>query len=278
MKKELVYTELIAQLSLTVVKPLVFIIALSPFVLAVINCGLHSGFKSYIVLSACALLFPVLVLIIIALLFRMLPDVPNGKHAFYSYYYYVWLFKDLTHETVVTSAFLNNLVRRVKPVGHIFYTIIKMPNTRHFILANDVRVLDPDRVTIGEFTFVGINTILSGHIIRSGKLVLEQINIGKNNIIGAFCAVACGVTTGDNCKIDSFVTLNNNVSIGENSVVLGKSLIDSRVKIGKNVRIGKCCIVGANTVIEDGAIIGDYLRVGSNKLIQAKQIISTDML
>lgn len=278
MKKEFIFTELLVQLSLTIIKPIIFIIAFSPFVISII-CQQHlSNQLFFIYISLSLLLFPVLTLLLIALIFKLLPNVPNGKHNFFTKHYYIWLFKDLIHETVLTSSFLNNLVIRIKPIRFIFYSIIGVPNKSFIILANDVRILDPDRVHIGKFSFIGINTILSGHIIRSGRLVLEKIHIGNNNILGAFCSVACGVKTGNDSKIDSFVTLNNNVTIGNNSVVLGKSLIDSYVKIGNNVRVGKSCIIGSNTIIEDEAIIGDYLRIGSNKIIKKGEIIKTDIL
>lgn len=278
MKKEFVYTELLVQLSLTIIKPIIFIVASIPLAVSIIFEKKLSDISFFISISMSLLLFPLITILLIALVFKLLPNVPNGKHNFFTKHYYIWLFKDLIHETVVTSGFLNNLVIRIKPIRYVFYSIIGMPNKSLIILANDVRILDPDRVHIGKFTFIGINTILSGHIIRSGRLVLEKICIGNNNIVGAFCSVACGVKTGTECKIDSFVTLNNNVTIGDNSVVLGKSFIDSYVKIGNNVRIGKACIIGSNTVIEDKAIIADYLRIGSNKIIKSGEVIKTDML
>lgn len=278
MKKEFIYTELLVQLSLTIIKPIIFVIAFSPFILSIVFQKKLSNLLFFICTSLSLLLFPVLTVLLIALIFKLLPNVPNGKHNFFTKHYYIWLFKDLIHETVVTSSFLNNLVIRIKPIRYLFYSIIGMPNKNLIILANDVRILDPDRVHIGKFTFIGINTILSGHIIRSGRLVLEKIHIGNSNILGAFCSVACGVKTGNDCKIDSFVTINNNVTIGNNSVILGKTFIDSYVKIGNNVRVGKSCIIGSNTIIEDKAIIGDYLRIGNNKIIKKGEIIKTDML
>jgi acetyltransferase-like isoleucine patch superfamily enzyme len=278
MRREFIYIEIIANVALTIIRPLIFVISLSPLIVCILYSNKINYINSYLLMSLSFILIPFLILTIVALLFRLMPDVPNGKHSFFSKHHYIWLFKDLIYETAITSSFLNNVINRIKPIRYVFYSIVKMPNKRRIVLTPDVKILDPDRVFIGDFTFIGINTILSGHIIRSGRLILEKILIGNNNIIGAFCSIACGVITGNNCKIDSFVTLNNNVLIGENTVILGKSLIDSRVKIGCNVRIGKCCVIGSNTIIEDGAIIKDYLRIGSNKLIAKKQIVNNDML
>jgi len=279
MKKEFIYIEMIVQLTLTILKPILFILSLLPFGFAIlqINSNLPTTMK-VLLISLSLVISPVILVLLIGLIIRFLPNIPSGKHNFFSKQHYNWLIKDFIYETIVTSAFLNNLVIRIKPIRYIFYTLVGMPNRSLIILANDVRILDPDKISIGELTFIGINTLISGHIVRSGKLMLQDVNIGNENIIGAFCSIISGVKTGEKCKIDSFVTLNNNVTIGNNSVVLGKSLIDSYVKIGNNVRVGKSCIIGSNTIIEDNAIIGDYLRIGSNKIIKKGEFVKTDML
>gem|GEM_PF-7101303 len=277
--KKVLLMEIISIITLVVNKPFLHIISITPFIWGIIYINKFDNNVSKFFFIAISLVFaPVILLLLVSIILRLLPRVKNGNHRIFSGSYYLWIIRDFTYEILTTSHFLNNLLIRTKPIRNIIYSIMGLKNSNYFILGNDVKLLDPDKIKIGKYTFIGINTLIAPHIIRANRLILKEINIGEKCIVGAFCKILSGTKVGSHCRIDSHVILNNDVEIGDNSIIYAGTNVDNNVMIGKRVIIGKNCIVGSNTVIEDNVTIGNYLRIGSNQYIKKNSKITRDML
>lgn len=277
--KKVLLMEIIAIITLVVNKPFLYMISLTPFVWGIIYIHkLENNVSKFFFIAISLVFAPVILLLLVSIILRLLPKVKSGNHRIFSGSYYLWIIRDFTYEIITTSNFLNNLLIRTKPIRNIIYSIMGLKNSNNFILANDVKLLDPDKIKIGKFTFIGINTLIAPHIIRANRLILKEINIGEKCIVGAFCTILSGTKVGSHCRIDSHVILNNDVEIGDKTIIYAGTNVDSNVRIGKQVIIGKNCIVGSNTVIGDKVAIGNYLRIGSDKYIKNNSMISRDML
>ena len=115
--------------------------------------------------------------------------------------------------------------------------------------------------------------------IGEGTIVHDQVNlykcrIGKNCKIDSFVYVEEGVVIGDNCKIRPFVfiptgvTIEDNVFIGPNVTFTNDKyprahgewkLLETRVKRGGSI--------GAHSVILPGLTIGEYALIGAGSVV-----------
>jgi len=274
-KQKLLYIELIFFIFRMLIPILASLIALLPFswVILYVKKNIPDFFTVFLI-SFSIVLSPILYILLIGFIVFLIPKTPSGKHNLTSKKFLFWLCRDLTYENIVTFPYLNNIIMRLKPIRYVFMKLVGMPKIRFLTFAPNVRIVDPDKVHIGEFTFVGINTIISGHIVRNNQLVIYDIYIGKETIIGAYCKILGGVIIGDRCMIDSSVTLNNDVHIEDRTMVLAMTSVDHFVKIGRRVRIGKNCYIGANTIIEDNVVIHDSINIAANTKISKGSVIT----
>jgi len=118
-------------------------------------------------------------------------------------------------------------------------------------------------------------------------------NIGKHTKIWQFCVILEGARIGNNCNINAFVFIENDVIIGNNvTIKSGVQLwdgvvIEDDVFIGPNVTftndylprskkypntflktiIKKGASIGANSTIIGGITIGEYAMIGAGSVV-----------
>jgi UDP-2-acetamido-3-amino-2,3-dideoxy-glucuronate N-acetyltransferase len=115
--------------------------------------------------------------------------------------------------------------------------------------------------------------------IGEGTIVHDQVNlykckIGKNCRIGSFVYIEEGVVIGDNCKLKPFVFLPTGVTVG-NDVFIGPSVTFTNDKYPKaqgdwtlvNTTVKSGASFGARSVILPGVTIGDGALVGSGAVV-----------
>ena len=69
----------------------------------------------------------------------------------------------------------------------------------------------PELLSIGDGSAIGWHAVIACHEFTHTRIVLGRVTIGKNVLIGGTCAIRAGVT------------------IGDNSVVAGHSLVDQDI-------------------------------------------------
>jgi UDP-2-acetamido-3-amino-2,3-dideoxy-glucuronate N-acetyltransferase len=115
--------------------------------------------------------------------------------------------------------------------------------------------------------------------IGEGTSVHDQVNlykckIGKNCKIGSFVYIEEGVIIGDNCRIKPFVFIPTGVFI-ENNVFIGPSVTFTNHKypeVSDDWVLDKTIVkegasLGANSVIVPGVTIGKRALIGSGAVI-----------
>ena len=102
-------------------------------------------------------------------------------------------------------------------------------------------------------------------------MISPKAKIGKNVSIGSYCIIEDDVVIGDNTVIKNFVELRKNTIVGKNCT------IDSRVSTSGNCRIGDNVTLRYDTIVARGCDIGDdtYVcpRVMTNNLDTGKHQI-----
>lgn len=109
-----------------------------------------------------------------------------------------------------------------------------------------------ESVTIKDFTVIGkkYRPLQSGTL---PELVLGKTIIKERVYIGYYCLIGEGTYIGADTKIDDRTTIENEVEIGCNNLLIYNSQICNEVKIGDN------CIIGG--FIGEGTVIGNRCRI-----------------
>ena len=126
-------------------------------------------------------------------------------------------------------------------------------------------------------------SVLKSVEIGEGTILHEHINlykckIGKNCKIDSFVYIEEGVVIGDDCKVRPFVFIPSGVTI-ENSVFVGPNVTftnDRYPKVYGDWKLVKTTVkqgaaIGANSVVLPGVVIGE------NALIGAGCVVSKDV-
>ncbi|MFX1335449.1 MAG: acyltransferase [Promethearchaeota archaeon] len=81
--------------------------------------------------------------------------------------------------------------------------------------------IDCPLVEIGDNTFVGWNSVLSGHANENREFIIEPVKIGKNCTIGSYCVVAPGVEVGDNTLLGLMSGWKKGTKVPSNGIWVG---------------------------------------------------------
>jgi acetyltransferase-like isoleucine patch superfamily enzyme len=81
--------------------------------------------------------------------------------------------------------------------------------------------IDSALVEIGDNSFIGYNTAISGHSNENRQFVINKAKIGKNCTIGAYCIVAPGVEIGDNTVLGALSGFIKDQKIPPNGIWVG---------------------------------------------------------
>jgi len=122
-------------------------------------------------------------------------------------------------------------------------------------------------------------SVLKETEIGEGTRIHDQVNlykckIGKNCKIDSYVYIEEGVVIGDNCKIRPFVFIPTGVAIGDN-VFIGPNVTftnDKNPKVsGKwmllSTTVKREASIGANSVILPGVTIGENALVGAGSVV-----------
>src|SRR5207302_890184 len=196
----------------------------------------------------------------------------NGSAEIFSRAYFTWLRRNLLYEIIISSTFLNNTVNRIDLVKPLYYKLAGCANPYLVIIAPGVTLLDPDRLIFGKETFIGFNSMISGHIIKGNRLVIRNVALGDHVKIGSGCIISCGVTIGDNTRIDFGVTLGTNCTIGKNVTIFAETKIDDDVMIEDGAIVGKFCKIGKKAAIRKGAFVKSFEIIEPRRVYESQAV------
>lgn len=79
-------------------------------------------------------------------------------------------------------------------------------------------IQDPIFVTVGDNSLIGMDALITPHIIENNKLEHHPIRIGNNVTIGAHSVVLAGVTIGDNAIVATGAVVRKGTQIGHGEI------------------------------------------------------------
>jgi acetyltransferase-like isoleucine patch superfamily enzyme len=119
-------------------------------------------------------------------------------------------------------------------------------------------VREPHHLRVGARSLVGEYAhLVCSYQPKPGMLVVGDIVIGDDSLVGAYCHLAPGVTVGSRCLVSHGVIMDADVTIGDGSRIGEGATIYRSARIGRGVSIGRRCVIPPHSVIPDGARLAD---------------------
>jgi acetyltransferase-like isoleucine patch superfamily enzyme len=124
-------------------------------------------------------------------------------------------------------------------------------------------VREPHRVRVGVGTLVGEYAhLVCSYQPRPGLLVVADISIGPDCLIGAYSHLAPGAVIGARCILEHGTVIGGRTRIGDDTRIGAGTTIYNGATIGRGVSIGKNCMIPTGMAIDDGARIPDGAVLG----------------
>jgi carbonic anhydrase/acetyltransferase-like protein (isoleucine patch superfamily) len=173
--------------------------------------------------------------------------------------FYGWLFRSLLRRLVMVPGlravlFSSNVLRflTLRALG------AKVAFSASF--SSDVDLLDPALLTVGAGAVVGARSMVSGHYIEGGRLILGRVEIGEGALVAAEVLIAPEVSIGARAKVLTRAALSRGVVVGEGATVGGDAVLDGFARVGARAQIGTRAYVGMRRRVAEGARV----TAGSN--------------
>lgn len=146
-------------------------------------------------------------------------------------------------------------------------------NEIHKVTAGDVAFVDHPKYFKAALESAATAVIINERVAcpeGKGLLVSTDPFRDFNKLIQHFQSPEVAPAIGPNCRIHASVTLGNNVSIGEGTVIFPGVVIDD------NVHIGAHCVIQANTVLGSHAFYYKNRPEGRDRLLTCGELVIED--
>lgn len=127
--------------------------------------------------------------------------------------------------------------------------------TKEYYLTDIVRILVKNNHKIGEIT---IDDEKETYGINTYEELVKVNEVVRRNIISNL------IRDGVEVISPELVYIENNVEIGEHTIIYPFTVIEAGVKIGKHCKVGPFSHLRGNTIIKDYAEIGNFVEIKSS--------------
>lgn len=105
--------------------------------------------------------------------------------------------------------------------------------------------------------------------IEPGAIIRDQVSIGENAVIMMGAVINIGAEIGNKSMIDMGAVLGGRAIVGKNSHIGANAVLAGVVEpaSAQPVRIGDNVVVGANAVVLEGVQVGDNAVVGAGAIV-----------
>jgi len=196
----------------------------------------------------CVAAYPLGAILVVAIVDRLVPAVPAGRHEIGSRPFILWGVH-LVFYRVLRVPPVNWLIRYSNVLR--FLWLNGLGTRAHFTaqLSGDVNLLDHRPVSLGRGCQLGSEVMVSTHIMVNGKLTAKPVTVGEGAQIGARCLLSPGVTVGARAVLQFGVQL-----------ALGAS-VDEDANVGPLCQLDLFAHVGKGAVLERGSRLGPRVSI-----------------
>lgn len=119
-------------------------------------------------------------------------------------------------------------------------------------MSADVDVLDPSLLEVGPGAVIGARSLLSGHYVEGGVLILGKISIGAKALIAADVTVGPGATIGEGATCQVRAAVGPGATVGRGATLKGDAALDVGAEVGDGAEIGVRCYLARNAKVAAG--------------------------
>lgn len=210
------------------------------------------------------LVFLLCLIAMIGALTLLCPKLKTGKVRMMKGTFFVWMVRSLLRRILFAPGlkwflFTSNTLR--------FLTLRALGAKVAFTanMSADVDVLDPSLLEVGPGSVIGARSLLSGHYVDGGVLMLGKITIGSKVLIAADVTVGPGAVVGDGATAKVRAAIGPNAVLGKEATLGGDAGMDSNSKVGDGADVGVRCYLARGAVVEPGAKIPALTHVTAPK-------------
>lgn len=174
----------------------------------------------------------------IALLHRLFPKPRAGRHKLLQGIGFWGYALNLLLQRILFFGALRTVFHGTSVFRYLGYRALGAKIDFSVSTSIDALILDPSLTTIGPGTTLGARSMVSGHYIKDGHLILAEVVIGKDVLFAFESGCGPGVRIGDGTKVLSYGKLGPHAELGRNVVVGLEATVDAYVKIPDETRLG----------------------------------------
>lgn len=135
-------------------------------------------------------------------------------------------------------------------VNYLYYRLMGMQLTFDTLIGIQTSIRQPELISIGRKSIVGLGAIMSCHFSGNGKVHTQKsIKIGEECVIGGFSIIAPGFICGNKSTIGASTTIYPDVTLGNKVKIGGNAIIETGVKIEDGA------VIKSNSLVKRGTII-----------------------
>jgi acetyltransferase-like isoleucine patch superfamily enzyme len=120
-------------------------------------------------------------------------------------------------------------------------------------MSTDVDLLDPSLLVVSAGATLGTRSLLSGHYVEGGELVLGVVEIGPGALVAAEVLIGPGAIVGEGAQVKSRAAVGVDVRVGKGASIGGGVALEAGVEVGDGARIANLIHVPPGVRIAAGA-------------------------
>lgn len=117
-------------------------------------------------------------------------------------------------------------------------------------MSSDVTVLDPWLLQVDEGAVLGTGSLVAGHMIDRGELVLATVHIEADALLAARVMVGPGVRVRRGARVLTGAMVGERTDIGERAIVGADARVERDVRIAPGVRVGASTFIHKHVYLE----------------------------
>jgi len=192
---------------------------------------------------------------VVGMVHRLLPPIRPGRYRLMQDpQFFAWVARFVLQRALLAPG-VGTLVFQISTLRFLALRALGAKVSFSTSMSSDVVLLDPWLLEAGPDATIGTGSLIAGHFVDRGHLVLGKVRIGAGSLIAARVVLAPGVSIGRDARVLTHAMLSEDVTIGDGATVGSDARIDRGAEVRPGVTLGTGCFVhrGA-TVTEDQPI------------------------
>lgn len=124
-------------------------------------------------------------------------------------------------------------------------------------MSTDVDLLDPSLLVVEPGATLGTRSLISGHYVEAGELVLGTVRIGAGALVAAEVLIGPGAVVGERAQVKSRAAVGVDVRVGVGASIGGGAVLEVGVEVGDGARIANLLHLAPGTKVPAGLRVRD---------------------